>query len=132
MTIKKSHRLILACVSNIIELSLILVLALFILPGLGIDIPVYGLVVIIIVWIGFSVWVFRTGTRALAPAPFAGLPSMTSLKGIAINDLKPKGTIKIKGEIWHARSEIPVEAGQEVIVVSDEGMTLIVRPFEQP
>ncbi len=131
MTIKKSHRLILACISNIIELCLILVLALFILPRLGIDIPLYGLVAIIAAWIGFSVWIFRTGTRALAPGPLAGLPDMAGLKGVAIKDLEPEGTIKIKGEIWHARAETPVKAGQEVVVVSDEGMTLIVRPFEQ-
>jgi membrane-bound ClpP family serine protease len=36
--------------------------------------------------------------------------------------------VTVDGETWHARSDDPVERGQEVIVLSVEGLILRVKP----
>lgn len=46
-----------------------------------------------------------------------------------VQDLVPRGTVKMRGELWQARSEdgSPVKVGASVEVVGQEGLTLIVR-----
>jgi membrane-bound serine protease (ClpP class) len=38
----------------------------------------------------------------------------------------PLGRVRLRGEIWNARSEEPVESGEEVRVEAVEGLTLVV------
>ena len=40
----------------------------------------------------------------------------------------PLGRVRLRGEIWNARSEEPVESGEEVRVEAVEGLTLVVAP----
>lgn len=49
--------------------------------------------------------------------------------GIALTDLAPEGTVKIRGEIWKARShdERRISAGSKVTTVGRAGLTLIVK-----
>ena len=123
----KTDRLLLAIVTNAIEITLILVVTLVILPIWGIVIPVYAAVVIVVVWLCFSVFLYQSGSRALSVKPAPGLPDMAGLKGVVVKTISPRGTVRVKGELWHARAEKPLEVGEEVIVVSTEGMTLVVK-----
>jgi membrane-bound serine protease (ClpP class) len=45
--------------------------------------------------------------------------------------LVPNGTVRLRGEIWRARSGLPVEVGERVRVVSVDGLTLEVEPGER-
>jgi membrane-bound serine protease (ClpP class) len=53
-------------------------------------------------------------------------------KGIVVNELKPEGMIKARGELWKARSinDSELEIGREVEVVGSENLLLWVRPLE--
>ena len=48
--------------------------------------------------------------------------------GVALNDLIPDGKVKIRGEIWKARSYDgnPISSGSRVKTARREGLTLIV------
>ena len=37
--------------------------------------------------------------------------------------------VRIEGERWQCRSDMPLEAGQEVVVKGVDGLTLIVEPI---
>ncbi len=128
---KRKDRLMLAIASNVVEVALVVLLAVYILPQWDINIPVYAVVIFIVAWLCVSVLIFRAGSRALAPGPLAGLPDATGLKGVVVKDLAPEGVVKVKGELWKAWSENQVPAGYEVKVVSVEGMKLKVQPLEQ-
>ena len=57
--------------------------------------------------------------------------SLLERTGIAVDDLNPEGYIRIRGERWRARAEADrggIEAGQQVRVLDQEGLTLIVEP----
>jgi membrane-bound serine protease (ClpP class) len=45
-----------------------------------------------------------------------------------ITACEPDGRVKLSGEIWNARCEIPVGAGERVRVTAVEGLTLVVAP----
>lgn len=38
------------------------------------------------------------------------------------------GRVRCHGEIWAARSEVPLEAGDRVVVVELDGLSLVVEP----
>ncbi|MBN1368676.1 MAG: hypothetical protein JW954_00380 [Dehalococcoidaceae bacterium] len=124
------YRLPIAIFSNILEACAIVLLVRYLLPLWGIEIPFYGLVLVITAWIVFSFLIYRCGSRALERKAVSGLPELEGLKGIVVKGIDPEGTIKVKGELWRARSEQPVETGREVEVVSRQGMTLVVRSLD--
>jgi membrane-bound serine protease (ClpP class) len=66
--------------------------------------------------------------RAQRRKPTTGVEGMIGEVGRVIEELHPEGRIKIRGEIWSARSSgasIPVEASVQVVGV--ENMVLIVK-----
>lgn len=47
---------------------------------------------------------------------------------IAREDFDGRGHVRIRGEVWQARSEVPVRAGETVLVTGIDGLVLQVRP----
>jgi len=104
------------------------VIVLWGLPKLGIHIPPAGLIALMAAWGAFSVITYRMGSRALRRKPVVGLPGMVGSKGEVVSPLVPEGLIRIKGELWIAKSAgSKIDAGEEVTVVAQDGLKLIVR-----
>lgn len=56
------------------------------------------------------------------------LTTMVGLEGVAKGDLAPEGWVLVRGEYWRARCQgQPVQAGDRVEVIGQEGRFLIVR-----
>lgn len=56
-----------------------------------------------------------------------GLPGMVGCKGRVASPLIPQGLVRIKGELWIAKSTSGnIDAGEEVIVVEQDGLKLVV------
>ena len=121
-------RLILFIISALFEEVAIAVIVLWGLPQVGIQIPLWGLAIIMLAWIVFSTITFRLGTRALIRKEIAGLPNMIGTKGKVVSPLTPEGLVRIKGELWVAKSATgEMKPGSEVIVVGQERLKLVVR-----
>lgn len=56
---------------------------------------------------------------------------LTGLHGYVQHALDPVGTVYVRGESWTARSEQKIDAGAEIAVVDQEGLTLFVEPVKQ-
>ncbi len=124
-------RLIIAIVSTAAEEAAIIFLGLWLLPNVGVHIPVLVLAAVMLVWLGWSVFTYRKGTRALKQTPVRGLIDMKGMNGTVVRALRPEGMVKIEGELWNARSVTGrIEAGCNVAVVSQEGLKLLVREAE--
>jgi len=121
-------RLIFTIVSTILEEAAIVAIGLWGLPSIGVDIPWPGLIAVMLVWLGWAVFTYQLGSRALRQKPLVSLPSMVGSKGTTVSLLDPDGLVKIKGELWGARSAAgAIEKGQEVVVVAQKGLKLMVR-----
>jgi len=120
-------RLILAIVSTLIEEAALVVIVLWGLPQLGIEIPVAGLIIMMVVWGACSVFMYRMGSRALRREPVVGLSVMVGSKGKVVRPLVPVGLVKIKGEFWEATSTSGrIGTGEVVTVVGQDGLKLVV------
>ena len=120
-------RLIWAIISTLLEETAIVVVVLWGLPQLGIRISLAGLIAIMVVWGAFAVFTYRKGSQALRRKPEIALP-LIGCKAIVVSPLAPKGTVRIKSELWDATSaDTDIEVGEEVMVVGQDGLKLMVH-----
>lgn len=121
-------RLIFAVVSTILEEAAIVVIVRWALPEIDVHIPLWGLIIVMVVWGAYSVITYRLGSRALGQKPLISLPEMVGSKGEVVSPLAPEGLIKIRGELWMAKSAggDDIELGGKVIVVGQDSLKLVV------
>jgi len=79
----------------------------------------------------FFLFVIGAGLRAQRAAVTTGSPGLVGAHGRALRRLDPDGQVEVKGEIWNAEAESPVDAGGEVVVTAVNQLTLRVRPASQ-
>jgi membrane-bound serine protease (ClpP class) len=76
----------------------------------------------------FSLFVLGMGVRAMRRRPVTGGEGMIGLVGVARTPVAPQGRIQVRGELWDAISEEPLQPGDAVEVTRLDGLTLHVRP----
>ena len=65
--------------------------------------------------------------RAHRRRPTTGVEGLVGAVGIATTDLRPEGTVEIRGELWQATADEPVKAGVKIQVEKMEGMGVKVK-----
>jgi membrane-bound serine protease (ClpP class) len=80
---------------------------------------------------GFTLLVVGMGMRAMRRRPSTGSEGMVGLVGVAKTALAPQGKILVRGELWEAVSEQPLQPGDRAEVVRLEGLRLHVRPVSK-
>lgn len=129
--VKMKRRLALSILSTLFEEAAIAAAVLWGLPLLGVHIPLWGLLVIMAVWAGYSAFTHRLGSRALNQEHVIGLQHMLGTTGEAVSALAPEGMVRIKGELWIAQAaEGEIKPGRRVVVVGQERLKLIVSESE--
>jgi membrane protein implicated in regulation of membrane protease activity len=96
-------------------------LALFVLPG-----P-WGLLAVgagIVVEIGES-WLWLRWSRRRKSA--VGLEAMVGSSATVITPCRPRGQVRVQGELWQADCPEGADPGQEVLVRDVHGLTLVVE-----
>jgi len=97
------------------------------------DTPVLGLswaTIAVTVTVLTAIFLFIASKGLLAQRrPGRAMTTMEGLAGVAKDDLTPEGWVHVHGEYWHARGEgeKAIHAGDPVVVLRQEGRTLIVR-----
>ncbi|GAI10505.1 unnamed protein product, partial [marine sediment metagenome] len=111
-------RLIIAIVSTVLEEAALAAGVLWGLPRLGIHIPLWVLIIVMLAWGAYTIITYRMGSRALRRKPVHGLTAMLGSEGKVVSPLAPKGMVRIKGELWMAKSASGrMDTGEEVTVV---------------
>lgn len=91
---------------------------------------VFMVTVILLVAImsGFSIFVLYKIIKAVKQTPVA--LGFVGEKATAIDELGPgkEGFVRFHGELWRARSEVPIKPGERVRVIAKEGLILTVEP----
>jgi membrane-bound serine protease (ClpP class) len=96
------------------------------IPGFGISIAfVIGLAIVAaaaIIWlVGFALKLRRRGA-------VSGRGSIIGGVGTAMEDFTGDGKIWLEGESWAAKSKVPIQKDQQVVVTAMKGLTLEVKP----
>ena len=60
--------------------------------------------------------------------PAIGAEALVGSEGVATSDCRPRGRVRVRGEIWQAVCSEGVDAGDAVVVDHVSGLTLEVRP----
>ena len=98
-----------------------LLLALYVLEGPWDVLVVVGAVVIEVGEIFFWVW-FSKRRR-----PQVGAETLIGADAVVVTPCRPRGQVRVAGELWDAVCEAGAEAGAEVRVVDRRGLTLVVE-----
>jgi membrane protein implicated in regulation of membrane protease activity len=76
---------------------------------------------------GVEVWFFRWWTRRRRPV--VGAEALIGEVGVTTTALDPTGQVRVVGELWQARSDHAVAAGERVVIRALEpDLTLMVEP----
>jgi membrane-bound serine protease (ClpP class) len=95
-------------------------------PGFGLSIPLIltfaaSSVVLLVFVIGMAI---ESRRRPVV----SGAEQLLAASGQALEAFQGEGRVRLHGEIWTARSQAPVAAGQSVRVTGRDGLTLLVEP----
>src|SRR5690554_3701727 len=74
----------------------------------------------------FALWL---ALRARRRPVGGGAESMPGREAVVARVVDGRGQVRIRGELWQAASDQPLEAGQRVRVISREGLVLHVTPL---
>ena len=77
---------------------------------------------------GGFVFIISKAVQARHRAVHTGIEEMLGAHGVVRSPLEPVGHVFVKGALWRARSEAPLEVGEKVVVDAVEGLTLTVSP----
>ena len=118
-------------VTSLIWEAMLAVIVLDLLPRFEVYLPLWALIVLMSVLGAYCAVSYWLGKRALDMSPLLSLKTLIGTKCKVEIPLSPRGYIRIRGELWQAKSERDVAARKEVVVEGVEGMTLLVRPVEK-
>ena len=76
---------------------------------------------------GFMAIVVFGVSRSLGRPQFSGREALLGQKAVAESDIRPEGRIRVRGELWKAESDEPIERGQRVEIVEVHDLMVRVR-----
>jgi membrane protein implicated in regulation of membrane protease activity len=85
--------------------------------------PIYLLVSVISILIAWESW------RAIRLPAASGRDALIGQTAVALTEIGPTGQVRLRGEIWSARTrgEDPIAAGERVQIVGVEGLIVVVE-----
>ncbi len=99
-------------------------------------IPGWVALAALVVWIAKDIAIYPLVRRSfsLGESEWVGVRPLIGARGIATEDLSPSGWIRVKGELWQARTaeDVPVRGGTHVRVREVRGMTLLIESEQRP
>jgi membrane protein implicated in regulation of membrane protease activity len=120
--------------------------ALLQVPGIGLlmivlftarrwlDLPGWFIWGLVALWVVKDMVLFPFVRRAYESSSSEPSTSMVGMRGVATEQLNPRGYIRVRGELWRAElldSQQSVEAGRMVRIREERGLTLLVEPIKK-
>ena len=114
-------------ISTVIEEAGIATLMLWLMPIFGIVIPLWVTILVLAGFAVFSYFMYRIGHPTVLYEAVNSPESIVGSIGVVERSLNPYGYVRVCGELWQASGKDGnMEKGEEVIVVSMDGLKLTV------
>jgi membrane protein implicated in regulation of membrane protease activity len=118
-----------ALFSWMLEEAGLVVIVLWLLPLFKINIPLWGLAILMAALALFSGTMYRVGRQTFFIRPKVAAENIIGSHGTVTKPLDPEGYVKVQGVLWKAIcNELKPGVGDEVEVIGLEGLTLVVQP----
>lgn len=98
------------------------------IPDYGVSIPL--IITFVLLSAGFFMVVLGMALKSRKKPVVTGGEQLVRSIGEVVADFEQEGWIRIHGELWRARSSVPLKTGQLVSVVAIQGLTLEVEPYQ--
>jgi len=96
------------------------------LPGFAISLPL--IVTFAVISTALLVFVVGLAVKSQRRPVVSGAEELVGAAGHAEADFVGEGSVRVHGEVWTARSDVPLRARQPVEVIGRDGLTLLVAP----
>ena len=115
--------------TGLLKGAVLAAIVLWLLPLLwGVNIPMWGLILLMVVFVIYEIVTFRLGRRALERKPT--IPPPVGCCGKATTPLTPDGYVQVEGELWRAlSSDMNINKGDDIVVMEVNRLTLSVAPL---
>ena len=120
---------VLTITTTLLEEAALVAVVLWLLPRVAINIPIWGLIIMMIALGVYNSITYRLSKKALVKKPMIS-PDIGS-RGRTTTPISLTGYVRVNGELWRASSSSTINAGEEIAVAGMEGMTLLVSPIEK-
>ena len=111
--------------TGLLKGAVLLSIVFWLLPRWGINIPAWGLALIMVAFLTYEIITFRLGIRALAKKPLVWPGAIIGRSGKATSDLNPHGYVQVEGELWQAYSDdTNINKGDDIVVLEMKKLTL--------
>ncbi len=118
--------------TGLLKGAVLAAIVLWLLPLWGINIPIWGLMIIVVAFLIYEIITFRLGKRALERKPVIWSEAIVGRCGKATTPLAPSGYVQVEGELWHALSiDTNINEGDDIVVVELDRLTLSVAPLSE-
>jgi membrane protein implicated in regulation of membrane protease activity len=115
--------------TSLLEQAALVAVVLWLLPKVAINIPLWGLILMMIALGVYNYITYRLGKKAIVKKPMISLD--IGSRGRTTTPISPTGYVRVNGELWQASSKSTIDAGEEIAVVGIEGMTLLISPVDK-
>jgi membrane protein implicated in regulation of membrane protease activity len=115
--------------TTLLEEAALMAVVLWLLPRVTINIPLWGLILMMIALAVYNYINYRRNKKALVKKPMIWLD--IGSRGRTITPISPRGYVRVNGELWQASSSSTIDVGEEIAIVGIEGMTLLISPIEK-
>lgn len=99
------------------------------IPGYGISIPLVATVALMTA--GFFLLVVGMAIKARQRPVVSGKEELIGDIGEVIDDFDNEGWIRVRGELWRAKSNTPLHRGQKVSITAMKGLMLQVETYNR-
>ena len=112
-----------------LEEAILVAVVLWLLPLFNINIPLWGLAILMVALAIYSYIMYRGGRSTFLMKPKVAAETIIGDDGKVTKRLAPEGYVKVQGVLWKATCvESELEVGDDVVVVDINGLRLIVSP----
>jgi len=112
-----------------LEEAILVAVVLWLLPLFNINIPLWGLAILMVALAIYSYIMYRVGRSTFLMKPKVAAETIIGDDGKVTKRLAPEGYVKVQGVLWKATCvESELEVGDDVVVVDINGLRLIVSP----
>ena len=121
--------IIYSILTTVLQEAAVVALVLWLLPLLEVHVPLWGMAILMAAVAAWGLIGYRLTRNIVNQESVTPSSAMIGCEGIAVTPLEPEGVVRVRGELWKARTNhAAIAKNEEIIVEEIDGLILYVAP----